>query len=51
MAFAHAIDQFTAKGFEMPVVMKKAEAGEWLGGGGSKINRGSKGIGGKVINR
>ena len=51
MAFAHAIDQFTAKGFEMPVIMKKAEAGEWLGGSGSKVNRGAKGIGGKVINR
>ena len=51
MAFAHAIDQFSAKTFAMPVVMKSAEAGEWLGGRSKKISRNNKGIGGKVIRK
>ncbi len=51
MALAHAIDQFSAKTFAMPVIMKSAEAGEWLGGSRRKPRSRSKGIGGKVIRK
>ena len=50
MAFAHAIDQFTYRTPDMPVVMKTMSGGEWMGGA-SKIRRGHSGTGGKVINR
>ena len=51
MAFAHAIDQFTYKIPDMPVVMKTMSGGEWMGGK-PKINRPSNtGIGGRVMER
>ena len=50
MAFAHAIDQFTYKTPDMPVVMKTMSGGEWMGGK-TKIRRGHTGTGGRVINR
>jgi len=51
MAFAHAIDQFTYKTPEMPVVMKSMKGGQWLGGSTQGLNRERSGIGGRVINR
>jgi hypothetical protein len=51
MAFAHAIDQFTYKKQDMPVIMTTMSGGAWLGGGQSKIRRDFGGAGGKVINR
>lgn len=51
MAFAHAIDQFTYKKQDMPVIMTTMSGGAWLGGGPSKIRRDFEGAGGKVINR
>ena len=50
MAFAHAIDQFTYKKQDMPVVMTTMTGGAWLGGA-PKIRRDFGGAGGKVINR
>ena len=51
MAFAHAIDQFTYKTPDMPVIMKTMTGGEWIGGSTTGLNRERSGIGGKVINR
>jgi hypothetical protein len=51
MAFAHAIDQFTYKGQDVPVVMKTMMGGQWMGGTTQKINRGHSGLGGRVIDR
>jgi hypothetical protein len=51
MALAHAIDQFTYKIPDMPVVMKTMTGGQWLGGK-AKINRPSNtGVGGRVMER
>ena len=50
MALAHAIDQFTYKTPDMPVIMKTMTGGAWLGGK-TKIRRDHSGVGGRVINR
>jgi hypothetical protein len=52
MAFAHAIDQFTYRTPDMPVVMKTMKGGDWLGGD-TQMQRISKheGLGGKIIDR
>ena len=51
MALAHAIDQFEAKDLGMPVIMKSAKAGEWLGGKTQFQRKGRSGMGGKVLRR
>jgi hypothetical protein len=51
MAFAHAIDQFTYKNQDVPVVMGTMKGGQWLGGTTRGLNRERSGIGGRVINR
>jgi len=51
MAFAHAIDQFTYRTPDMPVVMKTMKGGEWMGGSTRGLPRQKSGVGGKVINR
>jgi len=51
MAFAHAIDQFTYRTPDMPVVMKTMTGGEWMGGATRGLPRERSGVGGKVINR
>jgi hypothetical protein len=50
MALAHAIDQFTYRTPDMPVVMKTLKAGQWLGGNKGLPTLGS-GIGGRVIRK
>ncbi len=50
MALAHAIDQFTYRTPDMPVVMKTLKAGQWLGGSKGLPSVGS-GIGGRVIRK
>ncbi len=52
MAFAHAIDQFTYRTPDMPVIMKTMKGGDWLGGE-TQMQRISKheGLGGKIIDR
>ena len=51
MAFAHAIDQFTYRTPDMPVVMKTLKGGEWMGGATKGLPRQKSGMAGKVINR
>jgi len=52
MALAHAIDQFTYKTPDMPVIMTTMKGGEWMGGSTRTINRQRGGsVGGRVINR
>ena len=51
MAFAHAIDQFTYRIPDMPVVMKTMTGGEWMGGATKGLPRQKSGMAGKVINR
>ena len=51
MAFAHAIDQFTYRTPDMPVIMKTMGSGEWMGGATKGLVRPKSGVGGKVINR
>jgi hypothetical protein len=52
MAFAHAIDQFTYRTPDMPVVMKTMSGGEWMGGTKQGLPRDrTTSIGGRVINR
>jgi len=52
MAFAHAIDQFTYRTPDMPVVMKTMTGGQWMGGSKKGLPRDrTSAIGGKVINR
>ena len=50
MALAHAIDQFTLKHPDYPIVMKSANKGEWTGGS-KRITRNPKGLAGKAISR
>ena len=51
MALAHALDQFSYKSPDFPVVMGTMKKGEWTGGATSGIQRESKGLGGRVIRR
>ena len=52
MAMAHALDQFTYKTPEMPVVMGTMKKGELTGGASSGIQRrDTGGLGGRVIRR
>ena len=52
MAFAHAIDQFTYRTPDMPVIMKTMKGGDWMGGEIQMQRKGAhKGLGGKVIDR
>ena len=51
MAFAHALDQFTYKTPETPVIMKTMKNGEWTGGRVSRPQRSGGSLGGKVIRR
>ena len=52
MAMAHALDQFTYKTPEMPVVMGTMRKSEWTGGASSGIQRrDTGGLGGRVIRR
>ena len=52
MAFAHALDQFTYKTPDIPVVMRTMKNGEWTGGKAARPQRsGSSSLGGRVIRR
>ena len=52
MALAHALDQFSYKSPDYPVVMGTMNKSEWTGGVTSGIQRGTnKGLGGRVIRR
>ena len=51
MAFAHAIDQFTYRTPDMPVIMKSMKGGDWMGGEMKMQRQSNSGIGGKVIDR
>ena len=52
MALAHALDQFSYKSPDYPVVMGTMKKSEWTGGVTSGIQRGTnKGLGGRVIRR
>ena len=52
MAFAHAIDQFTYRTPDMPVIKKTMKGGDWLGGE-TQMQRISKHecLCGKIIDR
>lgn len=51
MAFAHALDQFTYKTPDTPVIMKTMKNGEWTGGRVSRPQRSGGSLGGRVIRR
>jgi hypothetical protein len=51
MAFAHALDQFTYKVSNTPIIMKSMGKGEWIGGASKPQRKGQSGAGGKIIRR
>jgi hypothetical protein len=51
MALAHALDQFTHKTPDVPVIMATMKRGEWIGGGKSVSRANISGVGGGVIRR
>ena len=51
MALAHALDQFTYKSPDVPVVMSTMKPGEWIGGARGLSRKKKSGIGGGVIRR
>ena len=51
MAMAHALDQFTYKTQDKPVIMKTMQSGSWTGGVSRSSRGATTGLGGRVINR